>query len=812
MQGNPFDQFDSHAEEQADPIARKFDATTRGAEATAGKTEAELPFAARKAAAEARGAEANATILEGKAALTEKKRVKDTSELMDQLKTVVANTIRLKQLSRDAFGATGFGNQFLTEYGPGGTSAKNVAALLDNVGANTAFDRLQKIKSESENGGGLGGNTSDADMKLLKSSVAALDPTQSDEQFQQQMDRVIKSYGNIYAKLGGNIADLGPVDELAPIFPNVARDQRLAPGAVKSTDIPASSATPDDRSWGDVPLEALGNLPKSAMGLAEGLAQPVLHPIDTLSSIGQLVGGILTKLDPTVTIDFDEGTVDAVGNYFMSRYGSEDGLKKAIAEDPAGVMADAATVLTAGGAGAARLPGKLGQIGAKVAEAGAAIDPIMMATKVPAAARAVGRTGEAAASHILGMPSGVGGSALAASRDAGREGGAALEALRANRRGNVPVEDIVTQAKDAVAAMREEASQRYKSGMVDISKDATVLPFDDIDAALAKARAPGFFKGEIKDKSAAAAWAKVDELVQHWKSLDPAEFHTPEGLDALKQAIGDIANEIPMENRAAARAVSTAYNAVKREIVRQAPAYATVMKQYEKASTQVREVEKTLSLGNNASPDTAMRKLQSILRNNANTNYGRRKELGDLLEDYGADTLVPALAGQQTSSWSPRGLQNIISAGGTTAALMGLVSPTAAPALLAGSPRLMGALAEKYGQATGPITKAFAKRDMAGKMSSNPLGKYLVDNPQTALFGTEIGRLSQLYGNQPQQEEQQQREAPAGVSARFPVLEAVFGPGADFGEDGSAHLPDGTVVPPDVARQAIRAASTQGAQ
>ena len=87
-----------------------------------------------------------------------------------------------------------------------------------------------------------------------------------------------------------DVADLGPVDELAPIFPNVARDQRLAPGAVKPTDIPASSATPDDRSWGDVPLDALGNLPGSAVGLAEGLAQPILHPIDTLSSIGQLVG------------------------------------------------------------------------------------------------------------------------------------------------------------------------------------------------------------------------------------------------------------------------------------------------------------------------------------------------------------------------------------------------------------------------------------------------------------------------------------------------------------------------------------------
>lgn len=801
MQGNPFDQFDGHADEQADPIERRFRAQTRGAEldvkdkehkvSTQDMQDRELQLRIDKAAAELAEKQRKEK-LGGDATESERMAGFLTSRLATSLRALQALSSTdpeamkpgLGQAALDAVVGPDLGN-----YAKDSSRQQVIAHQKDvldaalTLGTGAAYTKEQIDGYRASYFPQLGDKPETIAAKQVKL---------------RELLQAARLKAGIYAPR---------IDEL---LQQTSTDE-YAPGAVKPVDIPASSATPDERSWGDVPLEAISNLPKSAMGLAEGLAQPILHPIDTLSSIGQLVGGILTKLDPTGTIDFDEGTVDAVGNYFMSRYGSEDGLKKAIAEDPAGVMADAATVLTAGGAGAARLPGKLGQIGAKAAEVGAAIDPIMMATKAPAAARAVGRTGETVASHILGLPSGAGAPALEASRDAGRAGGASLETLRANRRGNVPVEDVVTQAKDAVAAMREEASQRYKSGMIDISKDATVLPFDDIDAALAKARAPGFFKGEVKDRSAAAAWAKVDELVQHWKSLDPAEFHTPEGLDALKQAIGDIANELPMENRAAARAVSTAYNAVKREIVRQAPAYATVMKQYEKASTQVREVEKTLSLGNNASPDTAMRKLQSILRNNANTNYGRRKELGDLLGDYGADTLIPALAGQQTSSWAPRGLQGLISGAGSTAALGGLLGPKAAMALGATSPRVMGALAEKYGQATAPITKAFAKRDLADKMSSNPLGKYLVDNPQTALFGTEIGRLSQLYGNQPPQEEQQ-REAPAGVSARFPVLEAVFGPGADFGEDGSVHLPDGTVVPPDVARQAIRAASTQGAQ
>lgn len=51
------------------------------------------------------------------------------------------------------------------------------------------------------------------------------------------------------------------------------------------------------------------------------------------------------------------------------------------------------------------------------------------------------------------------------------------------------------------------------------------------------------------------------------------------------------------------------------------------MKNYENASNLIREIEKTLSLNPKASIDTALRKLQSVMRDNVNTNYGKRGDL-----------------------------------------------------------------------------------------------------------------------------------------------------------------------------------------
>ncbi len=80
------------------------------------------------------------------------------------------------------------------------TSSNDMQGLLDTIGSNTAFDRLQKMRNESPTGGALGA-VSEVELRLLKSSIASLSQTQSEKQFTANMDKIIAAYTRIAGKL-----------------------------------------------------------------------------------------------------------------------------------------------------------------------------------------------------------------------------------------------------------------------------------------------------------------------------------------------------------------------------------------------------------------------------------------------------------------------------------------------------------------------------------------------------------------------------------------------------------------------------------
>jgi hypothetical protein len=123
------------------------------------------------------------------------------------------------------------------------------------------------------------------------------------------------------------------------------------------------------------------------------------------------------------------------------------------------------------------------------------------------------------------------------------------------------------------------------------------------------------------------------------------------------------------------------------------------MKAYSEATDQIKEIEKALSLGKKASVDTAMRKLQSLMRNNVQTNYGQRLNLARQLEEAGGGQLMPALAGQALSELTPRGLQRATSLPTSLGAFSVGGLPAAIAYGAASSPRLVGGAA--YGAGVG---------------------------------------------------------------------------------------------------------------
>lgn len=468
------------------------------------------------------------------------------------------------------------------------------------------------------------------------------------------------------------------------------------------------ASSPKPIALADVPLEAVKSFGPSVANMVGDIYQAVTSPVQTTKAVLDLGAGALQNILPEKLVQMigedkpSRELAAKVGQYYVNRYGSAEGAKQAIAKDPAGVMADLSTILTAG----ATLPTR---VAPALATAARAVDPLMLSAK------ALGKTAElggAATKQALGLTTGVGGEPIAQAYKAGLIGGEAGEALKANMRGNVEQTAVLDAAKQNIAELGRQRQQAYRANMENIKGDKSVLDFTGIDKALSDAQSKVVFKGKIKNEAAAQKLAEVEAKVAEWKSFDPKDFHTPEGLDALKQSIGETLESIPFESTQQRLVVGEVYNAVKNEINKQAPTYAKTMKAYADASEQIKEIEKALSLGKKASVDTAMRKLQSLMRNNVNTNYGQRLRLAQELEAAGGRQLMPSLAGQALNQITPRGIQGATS----IPTSLGAFSLGGLPLTLAyggvSSPRLVGEAA--YG--AGRVAKGLL--DVQNKLPS----------------------------------------------------------------------------------------------
>jgi hypothetical protein len=337
------------------------------------------------------------------------------------------------------------------------------------------------------------------------------------------------------------------------------------------------------------------------------------------------------------------------------------------------------------------------QMGQNVATGGA----------IGAAIPVIGRGIQAAGGAIrrgLGLTTGAGEESISQALRAGREGN---QAFLQNIRGDVSAMDVLDQAKDALANMRSARSQAYGQTIKPVMANQTKLDFAPITGKLdevvesLKVKTPTGSQFKIGSDEL----RKVEELqsiVKTWQK-DPA-LHTAEGLDALKQRLDALYPDSPMQKQVQ-RVVSAVRNTVKDTIVSQDKNYAKTMKAYEESLSLEREIERALSLNNRSAADTAIRKLQSLTRNNANTNYGYRMELAKALQEQGGQDLMPALAGQALSSFTPRGLAGQGAALGIGAGGALTVNPMALAALPLTSPRLVGMGAYGVGRATRNIPK-----------------------------------------------------------------------------------------------------------
>lgn len=323
-------------------------------------------------------------------------------------------------------------------------------------------------------------------------------------------------------------------------------------------------------------------------------------------------------------------------------------------------------------------------------------------------AMSVARAGASGGRRILGTMTGAGDEPLRVAYESGKQGGQRADSFRQNMRGQADMTQVLDDARANLDVMKQNRAADYRQNMASVTNDKTVLDMTPIESSLQNSINKFTFKGQARNPQVLNALQDIGQQIQAWKQLDPAQFHTPEGLDALKQQIGSVLESVPYEKASVRQAVGEVYNSVKQQIEKQAPSYAKAMKDYTEASELISEINRTLSLNPKASVDTAMRKLQSIMRNNVNTNYGTRMSLAQQLEQQGGTEIIPALAGQALNNWLPRGIQGATSplASMGAAGVAGL--PAAAVTAAASSPRLMGEAAYYAGRAD-PIIEALRR-------------------------------------------------------------------------------------------------------
>jgi len=500
----------------------------------------------------------------------------------------------------------------------------------------------------------------------------------------------------------------------------------------KSSSKPKGQPTPDpdpiptptkkdytDVGLGQVAEEAVSGFGASAKREAMALWDAVSSPIETAKTVGQLGYGILQNTLPDEVVQLigeDEESqqlASAVGEYFADRYGGMENIKRTIATDSAGFMADLAGVLSGGATIAAKVVATAAKAGRgaklatvpagleKAAKYAARIDPITLGLAGLGKVAKVGNKKliAPAVATTLSFTSGTGREAVSQAYKAGKEGGDAVKRFRDSLTGKADPTEVVANARFNLDILYKQRRRNYLEGKANLK---------DINLSLSPVRAKLTELQNLRTTNASTieAAGKAAEILQRaekqgYKSL--ADF------DELKRTLNSEAMNYTGEARSA---ISEMADLVRKSIDDVDPNYGKVMKSYENASKIIQEIEKALSLKDTKTAEVALKKLLTSMRDGVSTNYGQRLNLAQELEGVtGGKKFMSQLAGQELSSVVPRGLQgrvtSALATGGAAYGVgVGMLSPSSLLPLALASPRFVGEASQLAGRTARRVQQA----------------------------------------------------------------------------------------------------------
>lgn len=210
---------------RADPNAG-LDAQYRAGQVAGQRLDAaNAPYDAAKARADARKAEAEA--IKAERELAKGAAGKGSDKARTELSRMIE---RIDGISADAgdnggWGETGLTGSMLREWS--GSPAFDLAGGLKTLDATAAFTALSEMRANSPTGAALGA-VSDTELGLLKSTIANLDPNQSQERFQEALGQTRRAYSDMLEKLPpAPGAEQAPVPSFVPALPASIGSDRM---------------------------------------------------------------------------------------------------------------------------------------------------------------------------------------------------------------------------------------------------------------------------------------------------------------------------------------------------------------------------------------------------------------------------------------------------------------------------------------------------------------------------------------------------------------------------------------------------------
>jgi len=425
---------------------------------------------------------------------------------------------------------------------------------------------------------------------------------------------------------------------------------------------PVAGAGEPEPTWGETFQGAGKNLlPSSARLIGETAKALTINLPETAQSIGQIISGLSSKTAGAFGYQQTpeekqkkEAVVDALGRHYAETYGSVEGFKKALAKDPASILADLSLPFS-GGAGALAKTAKVGSLAEKAlaltAKGAQYLDPTQAALSV---AGSVAKVPTAVLRGLSSARSGVAYSSLTDVYNLAKQGNQVQkEAFDLGRKATEPV--IFERVHNSFDSAAQKASDAYVNNMGNLAQEPAnwgrVL--SKIDQEIEKIQKLNPKTGEkfvvsgnentLKELETARkdvvnyqdAGGNISEADAYKRSLYNIVYGRSSGDRAAKDALGRIAKE----TRDSVEAIDKNY--------------ATIMDQWQEWLNLSNELKSAGAAGSKAGDTAALEKLMKALKKPE-----KRKNTIDVLTEH--DEGIPYLLAGYATKPMFRGAPNIM--------------------------------------------------------------------------------------------------------------------------------------------------------